>query len=254
MINQLNFLTAMQGFDKEIQTNAMPKIMENLVTGNTTTRKIKRRQSSRLPKKTRMKLIRTAEIRKEPEATSANEVLHPNEEDDKCHSRTNALGEGSPNEDIRDYGRVEALDSLDTDLEDQENYSDTKGPSLITPNRRSLRLKEKQVGHDYERGVVATLASRRKALLTDGKSGMNQIKLDVLNCMPDDMLLDIAHTCGVDKGRNKSEQKHNLEFVKKNRYSNTPKTIRDPREGLSQGPTHGFGEVETNTIYCLFGI
>lgn len=43
----------------------------------------------------------------------------------------------------------------------------------------------------------------------------NLLNLDMLNLMPDDILLDIAHTCEAYLGREGSELKDNLEFVRK---------------------------------------
>lgn len=47
---------------------------------------------------------------------------------------------------------------------------------------------------------MAAQASRRKALLKDDNASMNHIKLEVLNSMLDDILLDIAYTCKIDMG------------------------------------------------------
>lgn len=59
------------------------------------------------------------------------------------------------------------------------------------------------------------LASRRKSLMADSNSGTNLFNLDMLNIMPDKILVNIAHTCKVDMVKDMWEWKDNLEFIKK---------------------------------------
>lgn len=61
---------------------------------------------------------------------------------------------------------------------------------------------------------MATLATKRKALLTDYKQGNTIAPIDVLNLLLDRILLYIAHTCNIHMGTNTGEQSRNVELLR----------------------------------------
>lgn len=176
--------------------------------------KCRQPSKSKLSKKTRLKRRKTTEISRTTETAAAVEGIRLTAVEDDRQQRPSIQEERhfTDGEDTEEGVRVEALSTVS---EEHQNHNKMRGPPLITPNRRSRRLEEKRGKQDYEREAVASLASRRKALMADDSSGINLLNLDVLDLMSDDILLDIAHTCEVDLGREGSEQKSNLDFVRK---------------------------------------
>lgn len=56
-----------------------------------------------------------------------------------------------------------------------------------------MRLEWKMEVQEYQLGEVASLATKRKALLTDYEQGNTVASLDVFNLLSDHILLSIAH-------------------------------------------------------------
>lgn len=134
----LSFLAAMQGFDKEIVTNAMAK-MENLVQSDTSRGRAKHRQPSRFPKKTRLKLRKTVESMRAPEANSTSEMAGLINQEGIGHPETSMDKEVATKETNNTDGNAK-VEVSDANSEDHHTGNETKYSPLITPNRRSRRL------------------------------------------------------------------------------------------------------------------
>lgn len=77
---------------------------------------------------------------------------------------------------------------------------------------------------------MASLATRRKALLANYEKGNNYTPVDVLNLLPNELSLSLSHTCNINMGNNTNEQAHNLELVRKLEYSGIEHPSRKIRE------------------------
>lgn len=202
----------MQGLDKNIITNVMAKIMENLFRSESLKGRLKYRQPFKLSKKTRLK-IKIAARRVVGSAVKGEGTQTGVAEDDP-QQRLGMQIDGEDTEGVSE-------EALNIDLGEDERRNETKGPPLIMLSRRSCRLEEKRGKQEYERGAVASLASRNKALLMGGNSGTNLLNLDVFDYMSHNILLDIAHTYEVDLEREGSEKINNLAFVWKVEFRET---------------------------------
>lgn len=118
----------MQGFDKEIITNAMAKMMESLFRGESSKGRSKHWQPSRLSKKTRLKRKKAArrvvESGEEIEGNHTTNTVDASQQGPRIQ-----VDSRQTDEEGKEGVRVEALN---TDSEEEENHNMTKGPPLRT--------------------------------------------------------------------------------------------------------------------------
>lgn len=70
----------------------------------------------------------------------------------------------------------------------------------ITPSKRSTRLMEKHGGHNFQLGEVASLVSKRKALLSNIEIGTHPYTDSICQLVPNDALTSYAQTIRLDMG------------------------------------------------------
>lgn len=83
-----------------------------------------------------------------------------------------------------------------------------------TPSRCSRRLEEKRGGQDYRVGDIATSASKRKAALGHLEPDTSTFPIDVINLLPDDILISLANTCDIKLGSTSDQRTRSLDIVR----------------------------------------